>query len=125
MPRITHFEIQAEDPKRAMAFYTGLFGWSFEQWGTNDYWMITTGPKEEIGINGGLLPRKGSTWGDFVNAYVCTAGVDDLDATLVKLVELGGAVVVQKNEIPGMGWLAYAKDTEGNIFGMMQPMMKA
>jgi predicted enzyme related to lactoylglutathione lyase len=22
--------------------------------------------------------------------------------------------------IPGMGWLAYVKDTEGNIFGMMQ-----
>jgi hypothetical protein len=22
--------------------------------------------------------------------------------------------------IPGVGWLAYAKDTEGNIFGMMQ-----
>jgi predicted enzyme related to lactoylglutathione lyase len=23
--------------------------------------------------------------------------------------------------IPGLGWLAYYKDTEGNIFGMMQP----
>ena len=32
-----------------------------------------------------------------------------------------GHVAVAKMPIPGMGWLAYAKDTEGNIFGMMQP----
>jgi len=28
---------------------------------------------------------------------------------------------VPKMPIPGVGWLAYAKDTEGNIFGIMQP----
>jgi len=27
--------------------------------------------------------------------------------------------------IPGVGWLAYAKDTEGNTFGMMQPDVNA
>ena len=25
-----------------------------------------------------------------------------------------------KMAIPGVGWLAYGKDTEGNIFGVMQ-----
>ena len=32
----------------------------------------------------------------------------------------GGTIALPKMPIPGMGWLAYCKDTEGNIFGMMQ-----
>ena len=55
-----------------------------------------------------------------VNAYVCTIGVADLDATLKRVGELGTMVVVPKMAIPTVGWLAYANDTEGNIFGMMQ-----
>ena len=35
-------------------------------------------------------------------------------------VAAGGTVAVPKMPIPTMGWLAYCKDTEGNIFGMMQ-----
>jgi len=46
--------------------------------------------------------------------------VSDLDAT-IKLVEsLGGQCVVPKMPVPGVGWLAYFKDTEGHIFGVMQ-----
>jgi len=56
-----------------------------------------------------------------VNAYVCTIGVDNLDATLKKVGELGTMVVVPKMAVPNVGWLAYAADTEGNIFGMLQP----
>ena len=55
-----------------------------------------------------------------VNAYVCTAGVEDLDAMVVKAVAAGGSIAVPKMPIPTMGWLAYCKDTEGNLFGMMQ-----
>ena len=31
--RITHFEIQAENPERAIKFYTDVFGWDFQKWG--------------------------------------------------------------------------------------------
>jgi predicted enzyme related to lactoylglutathione lyase len=55
-----------------------------------------------------------------VNAFVCTVDVADLDATLARVGELGGRVVVPRMPIPTVGYLAYAKDTEGNIFGMMQ-----
>jgi predicted enzyme related to lactoylglutathione lyase len=123
MPRPVHFEIQAADPKRAIGFYSALFGWSFSKWeGPQDYWLIKTGEKDTIGIDGGLLPRRGAPPLPMqsVNAYVCTIGVDDLDATLRKVGELGTMVVVPKMAIPGVGWLAYANDSEGNIFGMMQ-----
>jgi hypothetical protein len=55
-----------------------------------------------------------------VNAFVCTADVVDLDASVLRVGELGGTIVVPKMAIQTVGWLAYASDTEGNIFGMMQ-----
>ncbi len=81
----------------------------------------TTGPDSEQGINGGLLPRRGEIDGQAVIAYVCTIGVEDLDASMATVEANGGKVALPKIAIPGMGWLAYHKDTEGNIFGMMQP----
>ena len=44
----------------------------------------------------------------------------DAIATLQRAVELGGTVAVPLMPIPGVGWLVYAKDPDGNIFGMMQ-----
>ena len=59
MPRPTHFEIPAENPERAMAFYGDVLGWTFQKWqGPVDYWLIMTGPEGEPGINGGLLRRQ-------------------------------------------------------------------
>jgi hypothetical protein len=120
MSRVVHFEIHAERPERAIAFYSALFGWRFEQWGDQPYWMVTTGPDGEPGINGGLMPRHGLIDGQAVIAYVCTIDVPSVDAALEKALALGGQLALAKMPIPGIGWLAYAKDTEGNIFGMVQ-----
>ena len=121
MPRVIHFEIHAGDPDRAIKFYKNLFDWTFQKWeGPMEYWLVTTGPNDQPGINGGLLRRQGEIDGQAVIAYVCTIDVADIDASL-KTAEANGALVaVPKMPIPGMGWLVYCKDTEGNIFGMMQ-----
>ncbi len=50
-----------------------------------------------------------------------TVGVDDLDESFSRGLELGGTVAVPKMPIPGFGWLEYMKDTEANVFGMMRP----
>lgn len=126
MPRVVHFEIHADDPDRAMKFYNSSLGWEFTKWeGPFEYWLITTGPKEEMGIDGGLLRRMTPIDGEAVIAYVCTIGVEDLDTTISKVEKNGGTVAIPKDAIPGVGWLAYFKDTEGNIFGAMQPDMSA
>lgn len=126
MPRIVHFEIQVDDPERAQKFYTDTFGWQFTWWdGPFDYWLITTGPKEEMGIDGGMLKRMTPIDGTAVIAYVCTMGVEDLDEVISTVVKNGGTVAVPKHAIPGVGWLAYFKDTEGNIFGALHPDMSA
>jgi predicted enzyme related to lactoylglutathione lyase len=55
-----------------------------------------------------------------VNAFVCTVDVSELDAMVEKAVAAGAKIALPKMAIPTVGWLAYCKDTEGNIFGMMQ-----
>ena len=119
MSRVVHFEIQAENPQRAIAFYSQLFGWEFARWGEQDYWVITTGPDDQPGINGGLMPRRGVIDGTAVIAFVCTVDVPNVDASLEALTAAGGSVAHPKMPIPTIGWLAYGKDTEGNLFGMM------
>jgi predicted enzyme related to lactoylglutathione lyase len=120
--RPIHFEIHADKPERAIGFYEQAFGWTFQKFegGSMPYWLVTTGPDGTPGINGGLHPRMGPVDGEAVIGYVCTMPVENVDAHVQKVESLGGKVAVPKMPIPGMGWLAYCKDTEGNIFGMMQ-----
>jgi predicted enzyme related to lactoylglutathione lyase len=121
MGRVVHFEIHAENPERAVAFYSDLFSWEFTKWdGPMDYWLIKTGPEGQPGINGGMVRRRGEIDGQAVIAYVCTIDVASLDQQVKAVVAKGGQIVLPKMPIPGVGWLAYGKDTEGNIFGMMQ-----
>ncbi|HVW39822.1 MAG TPA: VOC family protein [Amycolatopsis sp.] len=120
MPRPVHFEIHATDPERAITFYATVFEWSFERWGHNPYWLISTG--DGPGIDGGLVPRQGPAPSDNapVNAYPTTMEVADLNAATRRVEQAGGSVVVPRTAIPGVGWLAYCTDTEGNIFGVME-----
>ena len=122
MNRPVHFEIHAENVERAIKFYTTLFGWEFTQWGGEPYWLVKTGEKGTPGIDGGLMPRRGPGPVNMaaVNAFVCTVDVADLDAMVQKMLDAGGSVALPKMPIPTVGWLAYAKDPEGNLFGMMQ-----
>jgi predicted enzyme related to lactoylglutathione lyase len=123
VPRVIHFEIHAEDPRRAIKFYETVFAWTFHRWpGPVEYWLVTTGSKEEPGIDGGLVLRRGGApaEGQPVNAYVCTLDVSDVDAAVTAARSAGGSVAVPKMAVAGVGWLAYVKDTEGNILGLMQ-----
>ena len=122
MPRVIHFEVHAEDPARAIRFYETLLGWQFNAWGGGEaeYWLIKTGADGTPGINGGLVRRRGTIDGQAVLAFVCTVDVADLAGTLAKAKQLGATEALPTMPIPGVGWLAYVKDTEGNIFGMMQ-----
>ena len=124
MNRVVHFEIQVEKPERAIKFYRDVFGWSFQQWGDQKYWIVMTAEKEskEPGINGGLLPRPAKTPPEQcgTNAYVCTMQVEDFDKTAQKIMEAGGKIAMPKFALAGMAWQGYFLDTEGNTFGVHQ-----
>lgn len=125
MLRPVHFEIQVDDPARAIAFYTGLFGWQIHQAMPDPmpYWLIRTGEEGTRGIDGGLLRRQCPTpvtEGSPMIAFACTIDVPDIDAYIAKALAGGGSIALPKMPIPGVGWLVYIKDTEHNVFGMMQ-----
>ncbi len=123
MPRPIRFEIQADDPLRAIAFYTAVFGWEFKRLrGPLPYWLITTGPSSEPGIDGGLHARVGPPPqpDQAVTAFLCTIDVPSLDATVALVARHGGFVLSPKIPVPAAGWLAYARDSEGNILGLME-----
>jgi predicted enzyme related to lactoylglutathione lyase len=122
MSRVVHFEIHAEQPERAIAFYRKVFGWEFTPWGggEQEYWLVVTGPDSEPGINGGMLRRRGSIDGEAVLAYVCTIEVSSIEHAEKSVIQNGGTIALPRMPIPGVGWLFYAKDTEGNIFGVTQ-----
>ena len=116
MSRIVHFEIPADDPQRAIEFYETVFGWRFEKWdGPIEYWLVMTGPEDEPGIDGGLARRENPDMG-----VENTIDVQDLDTSLDAVSAQGGEIIRPKRAVPGVGWMAYIKDTEGNVFGLMQ-----
>ncbi|MET1072579.1 MAG: VOC family protein [Umezawaea sp.] len=126
MPRPVHFEIHASDPARAQAFYESTFGWKFEQYGDMPYWSIVTGDEGD-GINGGLTERRGPepAIDGPINGASLVVAVDDIDAYIAAAERAGGTVALAKDTVPGVGQLAYYKDTEGNVFGMIQPEPRA
>ena len=123
MGGVVHFEIPADDQERARKFYQEALGWRIEPVPGMDYNMvITTSMDEATGqptsagaINGGMMARDGE-----VRNPVITVDVSDIDATLKSVEQLGGSVVMPKNEIPQMGYFAYFKDSEGNIMGLWE-----
>jgi|SRR6476660_7754212 predicted enzyme related to lactoylglutathione lyase len=115
MARVIHFEIPAENPERAAAFYKKAFGWNFQKWGQMDYWLVKTGEDGQPGINGGMMPKQGP-----VTNTANTIGVESVDASVKTVIDAGGKLVMEKTPIPTVGYFAYLQDTEGNIFGVMQ-----
>jgi predicted enzyme related to lactoylglutathione lyase len=116
VPRVVHFEIPADDPVRAVKFYEAVFGWKIGKWdGPEDYWLAMTGDEGQPGINGAITGR-----GEPTTVVVNTMDVASVDDAIARVVANGGTVLMPKMPVPGVGYLAYFRDTEGNAFGMMQ-----
>ena len=116
MNRVIHFEIAADQPERAATFYREVFGWNIQKWeGPIDYWLAGTGDRSEPGIDGAIKHRMQSD-----QAIVNTIQVPSVDEYLAKIEHAGGKTVMPKAEIPGVGFHAYCRDTEGNLFGILE-----
>jgi predicted enzyme related to lactoylglutathione lyase len=121
--RPVHFEIHASDPDKSIAFYKALFGWSFDRYPMPGvYYGVTAGDEKTPGINGGLIQRIGPPPADGapVNSWVMTVDVASVDKANAKALELGGTQALPKMAIPGVGYVAYVKDPDGNILGLYQ-----
>ena len=113
--RPVHFEFMTADPAKTGAFFAKAFGWQIQKWdGPMEYHMVSTGDCEG-GINGGIGRAPD---GKPVTCNVL--GVENVDAAIKAVTSAGGQIVVPKMAVPTVGWLAYAAEPTGIVFGMMQ-----
>jgi uncharacterized protein len=122
MNRVVHFDIYADDPERAIKFYSETFGWEFRKWEGEigmDYWLIMTGPESDPGIDGGMSKRE-KDWKTRISDGAITIGVPDIDAAIESVKKAGGEIVMEKTGLPQVGWFSNFKDTEGNMVSLMQ-----
>lgn len=100
----SYIELGVPDRDAAEAFYGGLFGWQLTGPGQADTASLS------IGFHGG----------DPAALLEVFFAVDDLDASLTKVRELGGQVHGEIHEGPGFGRWAECDDDQGVRFGLRQ-----
>ena len=110
---ISFFEIGTGDSEKARTFYGGLFpDWTFETGPSGDGWVIKTG-----GVPGGVHP------GDAGAAMYTFFAVDDLDAAMAKVTDLGGKAKTlddSEENVAEFGRFAMCEDDQGSTFGLHQ-----
>ena len=112
---IVWFEIPAENPERAKAFYGNLFGWKINPFpGNGDYWHVDTGGADDS-PDGALKKRK-----HLQEPVVNYVSVDSVDKFADRIAKLGGKICMAKTAVPQMGYFAVCQDTEGNAFGLWE-----
>ncbi len=132
---VVHFEIHASEPQKLIDFYSQLLGWTFQDYGGGDqpYWVIDTGEgaignteaKAGLGINGGLTQRGGPRpeVGAPINGCNFVVGVEDVDHLMARGIELGAVEALPATDYPGIGRGGYLIDPDGNVFGLISPVL--
>ena len=115
MNSVVHFEFPADDPEALTTFFNKVFGWNFQRFGEEKYWLTTANSDGTVGIGGAVMGRKHP-----MQPIVNSIEVESIDTMVGVVRENGGELVVEKTTLPGVGYLAYFKDPAGNIHGLWQ-----
>jgi hypothetical protein len=109
------FELGVDDPDRGRAFYERLFGWRFET-GPSGRGFVIHAPNMPGGMHGG----------DAGGAPYVFFKVDDMDAALQRVRDLGGTV--EEIDIEGdadsverFGRFKLCRDDQDSPFGLHRP----
>ena len=108
---IVHVEIPAVNVEGAGKFYESLFGWKLQHIPEMNYTMWEDGS----GSGGGFPAVSEESPAGQVLVYIDS---DDIEADLKKVEQLGGNVLREKTEIPGMGWFGVFQDPTGNVLAI-------
>jgi predicted enzyme related to lactoylglutathione lyase len=122
---IVHFEIPANNLQKLKTFYENVLNWKIIKASMQgmEYWLIHTVPTDEKGmpqrpgVNGGMFPKQPQQPSYQVN-YIT---IENMDEYTTKVTNNGGKILMAKQQVPTVGWVAVAEDPEGNKFGLLQP----
>ncbi|HVB53269.1 MAG TPA: VOC family protein [Candidatus Acidoferrales bacterium] len=110
---VVHFEVTGRDGKALKSFYQQLFAWEIDSSNPMNYGMVKTGS----GIGGGIGAGDGSEESSWVTFYV---EVEDPQATLDQVEQLGGKVQIPVMDVPGGPTMAQFRDPEGHLIGLVK-----
>lgn len=109
-------DLGTPDMDRTVAFYTGLFGWTWGG-GSEDfggYGMFFSGDRSVCGAAPLMSPQQPPVW----TCYIASA---DADATVAAVTEAGGTVIAPPMDIADLGQMAVFADPAGAVIGIWQP----
>ncbi|MBE9116728.1 VOC family protein [Lusitaniella coriacea LEGE 07157] len=109
-------ELMTTDPTAAKEFYQKVFGWTMEDMPMEGmtYTVVKAGERSV----GGIMPippqAKGESpaWGNYVT-------VEDVDASVKLVKELGGKILVPPTDIPDTGRFCLIQDPQGATISMI------
>ena len=111
---VVHWELLSKDPAKAAAFYEQVFDWKIQHRPELNYRLVDTGG--DGGINGGIMkPEHPEPWPGNMTVYI---DVDDLAAYRKRVVQAGGRILIEEQEVPGMGALSLFTDPDGRMMGL-------
>lgn len=115
---VVQWQILSRNPEAHSAFYARLFDWNVQQNNPLGYRMVDTA--SERGIPGGFWPAPPEAK-PFVQLFI---EVEDVDATIAQAAQLGGAVLIPPQALPGGEAMAILRDSEGMTFGIYRPAVR-
>ncbi len=115
---VVHFELWTKSLEKVSDFYHQAFDWKIDPNPETKYNLVDTGGE---GINGGIMtpPREGP-WPGNMSFYI---GVDDLAKYRQRVKDAGGTILVEEQQVPGMGSFALFSDPDGRVVGIWKPAM--
>src|SRR5262245_25579125 len=117
---VVHFELLSKDPAKLSTFYEKLFGWKVQHMPELNYRVVETGGKG--GINGGIVkPEHDEPWPGNTTFYIA---VDDLAAYRKRIIAAGGKIIIEEQDVSGMGSLSLFTDPEGRMMGLWKAAAK-
>jgi predicted enzyme related to lactoylglutathione lyase len=111
---VVHWELWTKSPQKVCDFYRKVFNWNIERVPDMEYHMVKTGG--EGGINGGIMtPQREGPWPGNMSFYI---DVDDLAAYRKRVQDAGGKILVEEQDVMGMGKFSLFADPEGRVMGL-------
>ena len=109
---VVHWEIGGRDMPALRDFYAKAFGWTVTD-ADSSYAMVAAA---EGGLGGGLMQTPDGV-PPYVTVYV---QVDDLDAALEEITQLGGTRLIPPTAVSESVSFAMFRDPQGNVVGLLK-----
>ena len=113
------YAIYADDPQRAMAFYSAVFRWSFLRQRGEQSWWVSSGPIAAPQIDGRLHKRMAGERG-----HLGALHVSSFDVIVERIKAHGGRLITPIRAGMQTERQLYVIDPEGNSFRLIEAVAK-